>query len=66
MVLGHEMAHSVIGHGAEQLTRASFIQVINNIKGNELGTELYQSMDIYVSAPRLIKKFTYGQMLTPS
>ena len=28
VVLGHEMAHSVIGHAAEQLTRASFIQVI--------------------------------------
>jgi len=28
VVLGHEMAHSVIGHTAEQLTRASFIQLI--------------------------------------
>ena len=28
VVLGHEMAHSVLGHTAEQLTRASFIQVI--------------------------------------
>ena len=27
VVLGHEMAHSVLGHTAEQLTRASFIQV---------------------------------------
>jgi len=28
VVLGHEMAHSVLGHTAEQLTRASFIQLI--------------------------------------
>ena len=28
VVLGHEMAHSVIGHTAEQLTRSSFIQVM--------------------------------------
>merc|ERR1712203_643240 len=28
VILGHEMAHSVIGHTAEQLTRASFIQMI--------------------------------------
>ena len=32
MVLGHEMAHSVIGHTAEQLTRASFIQVSTNLR----------------------------------
>ena len=32
VVLGHEMAHSVIGHTAEQLTRASFIQVSTNLR----------------------------------
>ena len=26
VVLGHEMAHSVIGHSAEKLTRASVMQ----------------------------------------
>ena len=28
IIIGHEMAHSILGHGAEMLTMASFVHVI--------------------------------------
>ena len=32
MILGHEMAHSVIGHTAEKLTRTSVIQARRHVE----------------------------------
>ena len=49
MVLGHEMAHSVIGHTAEKLTRTSVIQARTNLLNNAIGN--YSSSSECLASP---------------